>query len=97
MISVHDGHSHLQHLDERDCQIQVHDIAKVKGKRHEQANRDDAGHVEMKRDGLLSVHPLEDLHPRFQVISLVSSAEQKVAVLVAAPPCMTDISDKQQV
>ncbi len=55
------GQAHLQHLDERDSQVQVDDIAEMEREGHEQADGHNSGHVEGKRDGLLCFNQLEDL------------------------------------
>lgn len=54
---------HLEHLDEGDRQVQVHEVAEVQRERHEEADGQDARKVEVPRQRPLHLHQLEDLRP----------------------------------
>ena len=53
--------SHLQHLNEGDGEVQIHQVAKVQRRRHEQPNGHDLREVEVPRHHAFCVHNFEHL------------------------------------
>ena len=52
---------HLEHLNEGDSEVEVDQVAKVEGQRHQQAHGEDFGGVEAGGDSPLGIHKLEYL------------------------------------
>lgn len=53
--------THLEHLNERDCQVQVDHVSKMQCQGHEKADWEDTSHSELPIYLSLGLHPLEDL------------------------------------
>lgn len=54
--------SYLQYLDEGDCEVEVHCVAKVQRQRHEQPHGHYSQHVEAQGHACLDLHQSQHLH-----------------------------------